>query len=144
MKELKEREWRKKNICIRVTRGNIQKHEVMKKVEEITDIKWREVAEQIWEVKDNMVRIRIREMSDKVELMRTKGKMKGSDIWIDDDLTSREIEVQKWLRKEAEKEEKMGRRVKISYMKIEIDGEWMKWDERSGRLDKFFRRRGSF
>ncbi|KAK0158037.1 hypothetical protein PV327_011234, partial [Microctonus hyperodae] len=112
LKELKERDWRRRNICISMSRdcGHIKMNEALKKIEELTGVKWEECIEKSWEMPNNILRIRMKEMSEKVKLMKIKGNMRGSNIWIDDDLTTREIEIQKWLKKEAEAEEKRGKR----------------------------------
>ncbi|KAK0080915.1 hypothetical protein PV326_007927 [Microctonus aethiopoides] len=97
-----------------------------------------------WEMRDNMLRIRLKDMADKLDSMRKKGMMRGSDIWIDDDPTHRETQIQKWLRRVADKDTKDKRQAKVTYMKIERNGIWWKWNEREGKLDKFFLRRGSY
>ncbi|KAK0166590.1 hypothetical protein PV327_004083 [Microctonus hyperodae] len=65
---------------------------------------------------------------------------------IDDDLIAKEIQVQKWLRRKAERAgrvEREGNQARTAYMKIEKDKEWWRWNERRGRLEKLFRRRGT-
>lgn len=61
--------------------------------------------------------------------------MRGINLWIQDDYTPREKEVQEWLGMVAEEEEKRGYEVKVSYQKIMIDGEWYKWDEKKGAIE---------
>jgi hypothetical protein len=63
--------------------------------------------------------------------------------YIDDDLTKEERETQKKLRELAREEKDRGKRVKIGYRKIQINGEWFRWDERGdgeGRKEKRERR----
>ncbi|KAK0167960.1 hypothetical protein PV327_001808 [Microctonus hyperodae] len=143
-KEMREREWRKKNICVKTVGECMKAKDAMKVIEQITGINWRDVAEKTWVLNDNVVTVRMKDMADKVELMRRKGRMKGSDIWIEDDLTMRENEVQKWLRSEANMEERKGNQARTAYMKIEREGEWWRWNEKDGTLDRIFRRRDSY
>lgn len=62
-----------------------------------------------WEMKRNI-------------MMKKKNLEKG--IYIDDDLTRREREIQGKLRRMAMKEKEKGKEVKVSYMKMYIDGKW--------------------
>ncbi|KAK0178456.1 hypothetical protein PV327_007347 [Microctonus hyperodae] len=71
----------------------------------------------------------MKEMSEKVKFIKIKGNMRGSNIWIDDDLTTRETEIRRYLRKEAEMEEKRGKRVSLAFIRLkgmEISGDGMK------------------
>lgn len=132
LRELKEREWRKKNICVRSSSARTNMESAMMKVEEMAEIEWDSMIIRSWEMSGEMSRLRIKDLRDKVEVMRKKGKMRGSDVWIDDDLTLRELKVQKWLRREAERATGEGRHAKVAYMKIERGGVWWRWNEREG------------
>jgi hypothetical protein len=59
-------------------------------------------------------------------------------MYIDDDLTKEERETQKKLRELAREERDRGKRVKIGYWKIQINGEWFRRDEREEKLKKIF------
>ncbi|KAK0076253.1 hypothetical protein PV325_005684 [Microctonus aethiopoides] len=93
--------------------------------------KWNVATDRTWEMRDNMLRIRLKDMADKLDSMRKKGMMRGSDIWIDDDPTHRETQIQKWLRRVADKDTKDKRQAKVTYMKIERNG-----DPRGGKLTR--------
>jgi hypothetical protein len=54
---------------------------------------------------------------------------KGKRMYIADDLTKEERETQKKLRELAREERDRGKRVKIGYRKIQISGEWFRWNE---------------
>jgi hypothetical protein len=56
-------------------------------------------------------------------------------------LTNEERKTQKKLREVAREERDRGKRVKIGYRKIQINGEWFIWDESEEKLKKIFRRR---
>jgi hypothetical protein len=51
-------------------------------------------------------------------------------------LTKEERETQKKLRELAREEKDRGKRVKIGYSKIQINGDWCRWDERQEKLKK--------
>jgi type II secretory pathway predicted ATPase ExeA len=59
-------------------------------------------------------------------------------MYIDDDLTKEERETQKKLRELAREERDREKRVKIGYRKIQINGEWLRRDEREEKLKKIF------
>jgi hypothetical protein len=56
----------------------------------------------------------------------------------DEDLTNEERETQKKLREVATEERDRGKRMKIRYRKIQINGEWFRWDEKEEKLKKNF------
>jgi hypothetical protein len=58
---------------------------------------------------------------------------KGEMMYIDDDLTNEERKTQKKLREVARAERDRGKRMKIEYRKIQINGEWFVWNERERR-----------
>ncbi|KAK0160218.1 hypothetical protein PV328_007646 [Microctonus aethiopoides] len=131
LKELKEREWRKKNICIRSSSAGINMRSALRKVEEMAGINWGNTIERSWEVSGEMTRIRLRDMGD-MELMRKKGKMKGSDVWIDDDLTVRELENENGSGGAGTKE-------KVNWRSFFCGEEATKWrdgEEESGKKEK--------
>ena len=78
-----------------------------------------------------------------VESMRTKRIMMGrrdnlhdTGIWIEDDFTEREKEVQNWLKKEAEKLEREGNSTQVGYLKMKVNDSWWYWSDERGELKK--------
>ena len=66
-----------------------------------------------------------------VDSMRTKTIMMGrrdnlhdTGIWIEDDFTEREKEIQNWLKNEAEKLEREGNSTQVGYLKMKINDSW--------------------
>jgi hypothetical protein len=59
-------------------------------------------------------------------------------MYIDDDLTKEEKETQKKLRELAREDKDREKRVKIGYRKIQINGDWFRWDEGQEKLKKIF------
>jgi hypothetical protein len=85
-----------------------------------------------WEQKKNII-------LNKSNLKERKGKRMYS--YIDDDLTNEERKIQKKLREMDREEKDRGKRLKIEYRKIQLNGEWFIWDEGEDKLKKIFRRR---
>ncbi|KAJ3634288.1 hypothetical protein MTP99_011181 [Tenebrio molitor] len=77
---------------------------------------------------------------DKMMLAKIESWEQKKNIMLNDDLTKEERETQKKLRELAREEKDRGKRVKIGYRKIQINGEWFRWDERG---EKPFSRRGT-
>lgn len=57
-------------------------------------------------------------------------------MWLEDDLTEREKQIQEWLESIAREEEENGLETKLGYMKIRVDGSWYEWNEKLGRLEE--------
>jgi hypothetical protein len=51
-------------------------------------------------------------------------------------MTKEERETQKKLSELAREERDRGKRVKIGYRKIQINGDWFRWDKRQEKLKK--------
>jgi hypothetical protein len=89
--------------------------------------------------KDKMMLAKIENWEQKKNIMLSKSKLKekkGEKMNIDDDLTKEERETQKKLRELAREERDRGKRVKIGYRKIQINGDWFRWDKRQEKLKK--------
>lgn len=65
---------------------------------------------------------------EKQKIMRGKNKLKGTTIYIDNDLTREERYIQKELRNIAKEERGKGKSVKIKYQKLLIKGKVYKWN----------------
>jgi hypothetical protein len=101
--------------------------------------------------KDKMMLAKIENCEQKKNIMLIKSKLKEEKdermyILVDDDLTNEEKEIQKKIREVARGDRGKGKRVEIEHRKIQINGEWLRWDEREKKLKKHFqkkeRRRG--
>lgn len=80
----------------------------------------------------------LEKMEDKVKVMENKSKLRkleNEKIYINNDLTIKERDIQKKIRKRAEEERKKGRKVKIGYQKLVIDGKQWRWNKRSDKLE---------
>lgn len=83
-------------------------------------------------------------IEEKWKVMEQKGKLrnlKDQRVYINNDQTTREREIQKCIREVAAQEEQKGNQVKIGYQKLKIgDDEW-KWSNENDRLEKQTRSR---
>jgi len=67
-------------------------------------------------------------------VMKSKSKLGSRKIFIDHDLSFEEREVQRLIRDRARKEKMDGKRVKIGYKKLEIQGRKYVWNEEENTL----------
>ena len=75
----------------------------------------------------------------KREIMNNKKNLK-SGIWIENDLTKEEREVQGKLRALAREEKEKGNKVKVGYRKIYIEDSMYRWNEKEKKLEGKSRR----
>lgn len=68
--------------------------------------------------------------------MSNKHKLKGTKIYIDNDMTLKERIIQAEIRKIAREEIGKGHKIKVGYRKITIEGEEHMWDEKKNGVRK--------
>ncbi|KAH0549813.1 hypothetical protein KQX54_014493 [Cotesia glomerata] len=73
-------------------------------------------------------------INPKKVIMAQKNKLKGSNLWINDDYTRREAHVQAWIRQEVDKEIAQGRAAKTNYMRMWAKDAWWRWEDLNGDL----------
>lgn len=84
--------------------------------------------------------VELEKFEDKKKLMVGKSKLKGETIYLDDDLTKKEREMQKNIREWAKNLRTRGKRVNVGYGKGYVDGKEFKWNpERRVMEDRTFR-----
>lgn len=140
--EMIERENRRKNIFIRGIRtvGRGRKKEVREVLKNKLAIDI--YIKKLRTVGEGLV-VELYAIENKVEIMRRKGELKGPGIWIEDNLTETEKQMQEWLESLAEEEKEKRLEARLGCMKIEVEGSWYVWNEKVGRLlEKVFRRGG--
>lgn len=64
--------------------------------------------------------------------------LKGTNMFIDDDITKKEREIQKKIRERADEEKRKENKTRIGYQKLEINGTWMKWQENAEKFRNIF------
>lgn len=74
-----------------------------------------------------ILKAKLSNFQNKIDTMKNKHKLKGTDIYIEDDYTKKEAQVQSEIRKKVMEERKSGNKVKMGYQKICINGIWQKW-----------------
>jgi hypothetical protein len=135
--EKREKKEKKNNVIItRIgrTRGNIERG-VEEWLEREGGVKVN-VKEAFKVNKDKMKLAKIESWEQK-NIMLNKSKLKerkGERMYIDYDLTNEERKTQDKLKEVAREERDRGKRMKIGYRKIQINGEWFIWDEREEKL----------
>lgn len=91
-------------------------------------------VKSVYKIGENRYVVELEEWGHKLEIMRNKNKLKGQPIFIDNDLTFKEINIQKEIRKRAEEEKKLGATVRVGYQKIQINDRHLVWNEQENRL----------
>lgn len=64
-------------------------------------------------------------MRNKIDLMKSKYKLGESKVWVDDDYTEREKDVQRWIEEISKEEKANWLDTKVGYMKLRVDGIYM-------------------
>lgn len=138
----KEKRERKNNLIIRGIHHNERedKEEKMRSFIE-KEFKMGREVEKVETVKTGRGEILIIKMKNweaKRKVMEEKGKLRerSEKIYIDDDLTQEERRVQRCIRERGNKERESGKRVKIGYRKIQINGVTLRWNEENERLEQ--------
>ena len=124
--ENQERIERKNNIVIMGLENNSKNAkdraiEFFKERLEIEDkVKW--VKEEGYNKK--IILVSLKTLEDKQEL---KDQLKGSNIYINHDLSREDRNIQRKLREIARQEREQGAEVRLGFRKIRINGNWIKW-----------------
>lgn len=139
--EMKERKSRKKNIFIRGIRtvGKRIINEIKGIVREYMNL---EIYISNIRALGGGVVVELESFENKVEILKRKRMLKGIDLWLEDDYTAREKQVQEWLEKIAKEEGRNGLETKVGYQKIKVKEEWYKWNEIKGQLEEMCFRGG--
>ncbi|KAK4880425.1 hypothetical protein RN001_008571 [Aquatica leii] len=86
---------------------------------------------------DSMVIVaKLKSRTQKQLILTNKNKLKGKSVYIENDLTKAELEIQSILRQHANEELKKGRKAKIAYQKLYIDNELYIWNKKQKQLIK--------
>ena len=132
--EMREREERRKNIVIRGIKG--KRNELEKEVKEIlkevgieAEVNCKKVIEDGGDGGVRMTVIGLQELEQKRKVMIERRRLREKGIRIDDDLTWKERKMRWNLEDIARQERGDGKRVRVKYGKIQIEGKWWKWEE---------------
>lgn len=92
-----------------------------------------------YKIGPKMCVVQLESFEDKVKLMQNKWKLKnmeGDKVFFNNDLTRKEREGDKQIRKKAEEERKQGKTVKIGYQKVTIEGKEWRWSADKNTLEE--------
>lgn len=84
--------------------------------------------------KRDVIIVEMEDWQAKEKIMKEKSKLRGRNIFIDHDMTKEEREVQRKLRERAGREREEGKKVKVGYRKIIVEGKIYIWNEEEEEL----------
>lgn len=141
--EREEKEKRMKNIVIKgieITKGKEQEEvEIFLKDRLKVNTKISQAYQITKDDKTIMVVAKVESLEKKHEIMSTKNVLKDTKIFIDNDLTVEERKIQKEIRSIAKDERDNGKKVKVGFMKMYIDGEEYRWDKENQGVTRWGR-----
>jgi hypothetical protein len=95
---------------------------------------------RIRRIKENICVVQLNSWEEKLSIMENKrklGNLRIMKVYIDNDLTKREQEVQKKIREIAKNERSKGTEVRVGYNKLWINREKWVWNRSLDRLEKW-------
>lgn len=127
--EQKEKREKRNNIIIKNT-GNTE--EII--VEDVKDFIKQKLkvdiqVEETFKVNNRITVVKMKDWKEKEKVMKNKYLLNGSDIYIENDMTVMEREIQSKLRKIAKEEKGKGNKVQVKYQKIIINTSTYTWAE---------------
>lgn len=137
-KSLKEQ--RKHNVILRELRLTStsradQEREVELFVKEKFQLTGEIIRVQLLPTRPPRFRVYFADLATKILVMKSKQeKLKESGVFMDNDLTPLEAEVQFRLRQIAREKKTEGKQVRVAHQKLLIDGTWHTWDGQNNTL----------
>ena len=83
---------------------------------------------------ENIFKMEIDSLQNKIVIMRNKHKLKGQGIYIEDDLSKTERNIQYEIRRAAKEERERGKTVKVAYRKMIVGDDVYRWEELESKL----------
>lgn len=128
-----ERDKRKKNLIFKGVKGE---GEVIDRVDKVgREIGVEIEIEEIKKIKTGreergeMLLVKVKTEKNKRRIMKYKKKLKGRDVWIEEDRIYKERIMMRKLRQIEEEERRKGKTVRVRFGKIWIEDKWWFWDE---------------
>lgn len=139
VEEERQRKEKKLNVIIKGVegeRGSVEfVHEkVFKHLKMVIKVKESYRVGRKYGDKSRPIMVKLETWEDKRELMMRKKMLHGTRIYIDDDYTKKEREIQKRIQDKAREIRKEGERVKIGYKKVWIGDKMWVWDNSKEKL----------
>ncbi|XP_050500817.1 uncharacterized protein LOC126880798 [Diabrotica virgifera virgifera] len=138
--ESKDKETTKNNIVIRGIK--IGQPDANKQIEQLIkeklklDIKITNVQNISLRENKQLTIATVANLTDKKAILREKRQLKGTHIFIDEDLSKNERKIQKIIRDRANMERKQGNRIKMGYKKLWINGALWRWRNEGEKLER--------
>lgn len=135
-----EKENRRNNIVIKGFKATEERQLHCEEVETFMEssLKTKVKLTSIREIKRNtglpIIIAKCESFEQKLQIMKAKNRLKGTQFFIDDDLTSEERKVQSILRNMARDERGKGNSVKVGYRKLIINTEIWDWKEEESKV----------
>ena len=129
--EKKERRERENNIVIKNANITGSGKDLITEVTRFIERKIHEETEitRAFKIKENIVIATLKEREQKIAVMKGKKKLKGTNIYIENDMTRTERNIQWNISQIAKGERDKGRRVKTGYQKLIINNKIWEWKE---------------
>ncbi|KAK9745155.1 hypothetical protein QE152_g7164 [Popillia japonica] len=83
--------------------------------------------------------IELTSIDDKIKIMKNKSKLKEyteEKVYINDDMTKEEREIQEKIRRKAKEERRKGKTVKIGFQKLVVEGEQWRWSREKEKWNR--------
>jgi len=135
--EERERRERKKNIVIKGEQ--VEEGTARQVVEDLCNgicgekIRVKEV--KVIGKEEKIILVELENFEEKMKIMKNKYKLRGKKIYVDEDMTRKEREIQKRVREWAYQEKKKGRIVKVGYAKAYIGEIKYVWNYERDRME---------
>lgn len=86
--------------------------------------------------KGNVILVKLNSMDDKRVILERKNKLKGTSVYVDEDLTKIERDRQRVIRVWAKNGREKEQIVRIGFSKAWVDGKEYVWDEKRGMVGR--------
>jgi thiol:disulfide interchange protein len=93
-------------------------------------------VKKVYKIGQDKYNVEMNKWNEKLMVLKTKGKLRGKEIYTDSALTLTKREIQKNIRDFAKKERINGTTVRVKYQGVEIDGRSWKWNKKEQKLMK--------
>lgn len=84
----------------------------------------------------SVILAKVKNIEEKIEIMKQKNKLKGEVIYIENDLTWEERRTQEKISKWAKEKRSRGIDVKVGFRKIRLNGNWKYWNEMESIIER--------
>jgi hypothetical protein len=129
--EKQEKEKRRNNIIIKNTgiEGTDIRGKVEKFINEKLNTQITTTITEAYEIRKGIILAKILNWQQKQAIMEGKKNLKGTSIYVENDMTKQEREIQRILRGMAKVEREKGNEAIIKYQKMVINGKVFSWEE---------------